>query len=372
MAYEVIPYAPEFEPQIVRLQTHLWSSDPAHNAAYFRWKYADNPFLEQIVLQLTLFEGRVVAMHGMVGAMWQVGDKATRHLLPHTDDLVVAPEHRHRGVASQIMRANLRGASLRGFPFVVSLSASPATFIIALAAGWRSVGSYESVWRNTRSRTGLNPLRDRVGRTRWYRRLDEILHPLHPGGPFAHLDRKAGRVSERVSLSREPRPEEMAELVAGLPWDGRLRHLRTSDYFAWRFRNPLHEYRFLFWENGGLRGYLVLQRYLSDRLDQGCVNIVDWEASDEEIQTGLLEAALRWGRFPRIQTWTVGTREPVWTLLRHHGFEAPEPSGAQTLGNGLLVHRLDDLLSNERWMLGGRDLLNIADWDLRMLYSMAG
>ena len=43
-----------------------------------------------------------------------------------------------------------------------------------------------------------------------------------------------------------------------------------------------------------------------------------------------------------------------------------------TLGNGLLLYRLDDRPSSEPCLVGGRDLHNIADWDIRMLYTMAG
>jgi hypothetical protein len=106
----------------------------------------------------------------------------------------------------------------------------------------------------------------------------------------------------------------MAELVARRPWDGRIRHLRDAEYFAWRFRDPLHDYRFLYWDDGGLRGYPVLQRYVSDRADHGCVNIADVAAA----------------------CWCSGWVSPP----------------------------------DQHWKLGGRDLLNIRDWDLRMLYSM--
>jgi len=43
MAYEIVPYAPEFEPQIIQLQTHLWGAGTVRNAAYLEWKYAANP-----------------------------------------------------------------------------------------------------------------------------------------------------------------------------------------------------------------------------------------------------------------------------------------------------------------------------------------
>ena len=81
MGYEILPYAQELDPQIVQLQTHLWSGDAQRNAAYFRWKYLHNPFLDEIVMQLVLFDRRLVAMHGMVGALWEVGSAAERRLV---------------------------------------------------------------------------------------------------------------------------------------------------------------------------------------------------------------------------------------------------------------------------------------------------
>ena len=195
---------------------------------------------------------------------------------------------------------------------------------------------------------------------------------LHPAGPFARLDRGSRHITGPLSLRRAPRAAEMAALVARLPWDGRIRHVRDADYLAWRFGNPLHDYRFLFWDDGGLQGYLVLQRYVSDRADRGCVNIVDWEASSEAIRTGLLTAALRAGRFTRLHTWTVSASEPLRILLRDQGFVAVEPAGVQARRGGLLVRRLDAANRDAPWMLGSRSLLRIAEWDLRMLYSMAG
>ena len=369
MPYEIVPYAPEFDAQIAQLQTHLWSGSTARNAAYLRWKYAENPFFDETLIHLALSDGGVVAMRGMFGGLWQVDATATCWRVPCADDLVVQPEHRNSGVAGRVARACVAAAAARGFPFAVSLNASPATFVSSLAAGWRAAGSYESVWRYAACSPRLERLRSRMRHTPW-RHVHTLLNRLRPNGLFAVLDRAGRQMSGPLSLGREPRPQEMADLVAHLPWDGRIRHVRDAAYFAWRFRNPLHDYRFLFWDDDGLHGYLVLQRYLSDRADQGCINIADWEASDEHVRAALLDAALRCGRFHRVQAWTASVPEPVRTVLRDQGFRTPEPS-MTTRHSGLLVHRLSDASARECWPLGSRNLLNIADWDLRMLYSMA-
>src|SRR6185369_15409913 len=89
-----------------------------------------------------------------------------------------------------------------------------------------------------------------------------------------------------------PRCADMAELVARIRTDGRIRHVRDSEYFHWRFQNPLSRYWFLFWSEERLDGYLVLQEYTSDRADRIRLNIVDWEGITPAVQSGLLEAAV--------------------------------------------------------------------------------
>jgi hypothetical protein len=270
------------------------------------------------------------------------------------------------------MQATIDAGVEHGFPFAVSLSAGPVTYVGSLAAGWRAAGSYQSVWR----RRTEESLLERVGRR--LRRLPgagRLAAALQGGGAralFSRLDRAGRRTGDRITLARAARADEMAALVARLPWDGRIRHVRDRDYVAWRYRNPLHEYRFLFWDEGGLQGYLVLQRYLSTIADRGCVNIVDWEAADERVRAGLLRAALQWGGFDRVHAWTAGAGEPVRALLREHGFALVGSADVAQRSSGLLVRRLAAAPAAERWSLGSRDLLRVADWDLRMVYSMAG
>jgi GNAT superfamily N-acetyltransferase len=373
MPYDVVPYEPELEPEIVRLQQHFYR-DAARSAAYFRWKYAENPFLDQTILQLAVSAGRVVAMRGMFGAVWQVDDPSTRHLLPCADDFVVDPEHRNRGVARLVLEATVAEGARRDLRFALSFSAGPVTYVNSLATGWRAVGSYRTVQRERPSKGPPRWIRQVTGR--WLRRLrlrgalDRVRSslPAASRGPFDRLDR-ASRHDGRISLSRVPRPQDMAALIARLPWDGRIRHVRDAAYLAWRFRNPMREYRFLFCDDGGLQGYLVLQRSLLDDADPELVNVADWEAADGHVAAALLRAALDRGGFVCVQAWSIGIASERRDVLDAHGFVPAEESGIRARSRGLLVRRLAD--ADERWSLGSRDLLRIDDWDLRMLYSMS-
>ena len=85
----------------------------------------------------------------------------------------------------------------------------------------------------------------------------------------------------------------MAELVERLGHDGRIRHVRDREYFAWRFLNPRASYRFLYAQSARLEGYLVLAAQ-PGRPDWG-VRLVDWEAVDDRVRRALLVAAFQKG-----------------------------------------------------------------------------
>jgi len=366
MGYEIIAYTPELDAAIAQLQTHLWSEDAARNAAYLAWKYTHNPCAPEPMITLALSDGKLVGMRGLFGMLWEVDDAAV-HPLPCPEDLVVLPEHRNRGVMSRIMHACLDDAARHGYRFAVSLSAGPVTYVSSLASGWRAPGSYQLMVRQPSMSPVLQGVRTLL-RGRGLGRLAAALGRRFAPGPFAHLDRM-NTGPGAVTVSRMPRPADMAALVARLAWDGRIRHVRDARYLAWRFQNPLHEYRFLFWDEGGLQGYLVLQRYLAKWADRTRVNIADWEG-DERVRAALLAAALEHGRFAQLSTWSAGATESTRAVLHDAGFALAPADDVRGRSQGLLVRGLGEAAGGARWLLGRRDLLNIADWDLRMLYSM--
>ena len=126
----------------------------------------ENPYLERPLIQLGLSDGQVVAMRGMFGSLWQVDDPAIQQVFPCADDFFVAPDHRNRGVAAGVMRASTAEAGRRGFPYALSLSAGPVTFVNSLASGWQSAGSYSPVGLNAPWSPEFQRLRSLVKRLR--------------------------------------------------------------------------------------------------------------------------------------------------------------------------------------------------------------
>jgi Acetyltransferase (GNAT) domain len=375
MEYVIVKYGPEFKQQIVKLQTHLWSPDVALNTAYLEWKYERNPYMKTPFIHLALSAGQVVGMRGMYGAKWQIGCPAQTFLAPCAGDLVIAPAHRNRGLVAKIMEAAADDLADSGYPYVFNLSAGLATQLGSLTTGWRSVGPLETAqFRSLRTRGREYASHRRFGRRIVHRLLVAFLARKPP---FYFLDSNSARgrreASSHVCVEQAPRPEAMAELVERIGSDGRLRQVRDQEYFAWRFRSPLSCYRFFFWGDTKLEGYLVLQTYPRGK----GVNIVDWEATNIRVRADLLQAAMQWGKFNELTSWTATLPTEVKTLLRNADFSilGKTESLGRAYSEGaprptvLLRAVRPDMSKEADWVMGHRRLLDLDNWDLRMIYS---
>jgi GNAT superfamily N-acetyltransferase len=366
--YEVRPYTREFGVQVARLQRHLWHGGLARNAAYLAWKYEQNPYLPDPLVYLAVDGGKVVGMRGVFGSCWEAGTE--RFIVPCADDFVIAPPHRQRGLFGRIMSTALTDLAARGHRVAFSLSAGPVTLAGSLAGGWRAVGSVQEVCRSAAPRSALRRRAGRaitwLARRSWGRDVTRAWRQ-----PFRQLDGVAFRTpTAAVWCAEAPRPEAMADLVTRQPYDGRIRHVRDARYLAWRFANPLHEYRFLLAGADRLDGYLVLQAY---RLFPGRgVNIVDWEARDPDARRSLLSAAIEWGGFRQLSVWAMSLPGETRGLLDAAGFVPASRERFVRQGPAVLVRVLGSPTDRHEAMLGARPLLDPASWDLRMLYSMTG
>lgn len=375
MGYEIVKYSPEFKQQVVKLQTHLWSPDVRLNSAYLEWKYERNPYMKAPFIHLALSAGQVVGMRGMRGAKWQIGCPAQTFLAPCAGDLVIAPDHRNRGLVAKIMEAAADDLADSGYTYVFNFSAGLATQLGSLTTGWRSVGPLETArFRGLRTRG-----REYTSHLRFVRRIAKrlLVFLVARKQPFYFLDnnsaQRRGEAGRYVYVEQAPRPEAMAELVERIESDGRMRQVRDQEYFAWRFQNPLSRYRFFFWGDAALEGYLVLRTSVHGKR----VSIVDWEATNIKVRADLLQAVIQWGEFDKLTLWTATLPTEVKTLLHNAGFSTVGKTESIGRAHSVRASRPTvllravrrDMLKEADWVIAHRRLLDLENWDLRMIYS---
>jgi hypothetical protein len=376
---EVVPYQADFRSQVIELQTHLWSPSLPLNDAYFEWKFLRNPYQRDPLIYLALVDGKAVGMRSFCGVKWEAGVPAQNLIAPYADDAVIEPAFRNSGLMPAIMKTALADLALSGHPYVFNLSAGPITFLTSISMGWRSAGYVQPMhWRSRQIAATdainrvLSPFPRLSGQVKRLRKR------CVAKGFQTFSEIEANRIHQlstevpNISFQDLPRCQEMANLVKRLGHTGLIRHVRDSAYFDWRFQNPLSRYRFLFYDSDRLDGYLVLHEYVSEFAQRDLVNIVDWEAANTAIKSELLQAAIKLLPNRRIDIWSATMSEETIALLvqNHFKSERQEPAVTQQ-APGILVRATNDT-DESTWMIAGRKITELANWDLRMLFSMRG
>jgi GNAT superfamily N-acetyltransferase len=333
----VARYEPAFEAEMTRLHAVLAPErSQAFSARYLSWKYRDNPYIAEPLIYLAHEDGRVVGMRGFFGSLWETG--TARAIIPCAADLVVDPDYQDKGIATLIMKEAARDLAAHGYSHIFSLSAGRITALGQLTQGFKSIAPMQPVMLDRR------------------RVLDRIAVPAH----FAQFD--SGEAAETGFIgSAQARPAAMAALVERLGYDGRLRQKRDANYFAWRFANPMSDYRFLYAGTETLSGYIVLAA--QHNVPPGPIYILDWEAEDAALRAQLLHAACKLGRRRQIMAWRFGTDDAGRGFLESTGF-VPE---AEADGlSSLKLAAMAKALTTDATPLGA---MTREAWDFRTLYS---
>jgi hypothetical protein len=366
---------------VARLATHLWSPDAARNAQLLEWKYERNPYLREPVLHVATLEGRPVAMRGMHGMLLECCVPARTFPALYADDLVVEPAHRSHGLVAPILLAAARDARRRGIPHVFNMSSSSVTRMASLATGWKSAGpaglhtwrpANTAAARNLRARLRRNPLLGWIARRVSYRPW--AVRDVGAGEALARRRSRGRAAGDAIAVETEPRPAEMADLVARLGHDGRIRHVRDEAYLSWRYGNPLNRYLFVLWRDTTLRGYLSLRKRVeAPGPARTGFEISDWEAESPDIRAGLLRAALALCAPAELHAWTATLPPDTVRILHDAGFTpGHKVEGVAGSDDWILVQSTAETPSRSDWSRGGLPLLDLASWDLRMIYSMHG
>jgi GNAT superfamily N-acetyltransferase len=372
-SFEIVEYRSEFKGGVIDLWRRVFHDDAGEKRRYFEWKYEQNPYLREPTVFVALDRtGRVIGTRGFHGSRWETpgGDV----LIPSAEDFAIDVDHRSTGLATAIMRVALDEVSRRGYEYTMNASGGQTTVLQSLAMGWRSVGSMEPVARI--ARTG----RARLVIIRASRRARRYLGPpqrlsrafqrsvLH-GRSFEQLDRLAGHSvpgrQTSIVVESSPNPVDLARLVAELPRDGRIKHVRDPAFFEWRYANPSREYRFLLARRSGrLEGFMAI-----GRSHPVPFQIVDWEGTSPAVREELLESALSLGGFSVLSTWTSSLSDSSKELLQRSGFELTE-TGLRSRGMPCVL--LKKLRADGDWYVAGVSALDPSNWDIRLIDSMLG
>jgi GNAT superfamily N-acetyltransferase len=379
MDIEIVPFSPSLKDELVEFRRRTYETGFPESRDYLEWKYEQNPYIQGPIYYIARVNGRIVGMRGIYGTCWEHDRARQATVLPCADDWAVDTEFRNRGVASTIMREAVADLARRGYEYVINTSGGRITVVASLAAGWRSAQALEPVVRRSRDEQARHKFRKRVRGVRgaWRFIRSNSANIRSSEEPFRRVDQMEsvrGRLpGSMIVASAEPRIDAMAALIASLPYDGRIRHVRGTRYLSWRYKNPVRQHRFFYHERDGkLDGFLVLARWPECQLPTLPFHIVDWEGADDGIRADLLRCAVDTAQIAELGMWTAGLSDASRAVLSEAGFVKTDLEQRERGLPCVIVKRLGKDIPPTDWIFGDGNILDAKRWDMRMLYTMRG
>jgi len=362
--YKIERFHPGLLRGVAELRRSLFGKTLRANTAYFAWMYDQNPYIKEPPLFVALHSGVPVGMRGTLGTRWTCGSFCREHTLPSFTDTGIDPRHRDRGLYAELTSLALEEYEARGYSHVLNVPPTSENFLAAtLSTGdFRSVGGHEPLVRKDprpgtdRAERAARALYRRIPENTIVDRAWETWTKYHLGlGGSAVREARTGGFT--ISVDARPRPDDMAGLAARLNVDERIRHVRDSQYFVWRYRNPLAYHRFVYAEReADLAGYAVLQ--CSTSLRQ--VDIADLEAVDGDVRDVLLDT-ITTEQFGNLRIWSSTLARDLVSTLENYGFRRPVEQ--ERYADRFILRPL--AAGDDRWLIEGVDLRRLANWDLR-------
>lgn len=351
---------------LAQLQTHLWSPDPDLNRARLAWKYGlDGGASDAARVAVVRHRGQPIGMRGFLRQTWEVD--GTPHELFASDDLVIVPAHRGKGLFGRLNALAYPALARAGAPFVLSASPLAATRRLLAAEGAVTVGPFHPIGRRATSVRLRDATAATVGRLPYlWRWADRIPQGAGAAQAFSRLPPAHGSA---ITITDTPWPDAMAALLASLPPDRRMRLRRDRAFFAARFADPLHEYRFLYaGSRQGITGYLVLERSRSPFASARRVHVADWEATDAATARRLLDPLIEPALFAELVTWAEALPPACADAAAGAGLR---PVDTHLVRRGQPSFMLLPLRggTGRPMRLGDRDLTDRAQWAPRLLYT---
>ena len=371
----MISYRPELRTQVVRVQKDLWGENLELNAAYLEWKHLRNPYLSEPLIYLAMYGDHVVGMRSFVGSKWQFGFSRQSAVLLLESDAVVAPEHRNQGLVSLIMEKALKDLAEKGYSYTLSMGTRPVVLGSNMKLGWRTIGSLDPLGRTGAQPESLSGTYAAPGKFALiktvYRELSAGERRSQPS-QFELLDgvrdRCNGKLDDHISMGKNLRIVDVVRLKNKIDCDHRIRHVQDEVYYEWRLQNPRSTYRFLFWDDSELEGYLILQSMTFNQ--DGTVNLVDWCAISDEILGELLEAAIPLMSGQMLALWGGTLTRKERRIFEAANFK-PQPQEVMHYPWLAATRPVRDEMLADEWLLGEMPMLDMTNWDFRMLHSRA-
>lgn len=226
--YLIRPYEEGDAAGFLSLYRTVSNSD--HNKDWFRRTYVENPYVDHVPIFVVESDGEIVGVRPFTAFRLQSGDESVLGLL--TRDTMVHPDHRRRGLFSEMTKLALQYYKTAGPAFFFSHS-NPKSLPGYRKMGWSPLGTRETYLRVQNVETFVSM------RTRDL--VTSVVSPIASPLSRAYLtvrDRTATSPDDLTVYREENVPAELLASLADSRCPTAPHIVRDEAFYRWRFQNP--------------------------------------------------------------------------------------------------------------------------------------
>lgn len=350
--YEIRRFQPADRESYLELYETVFGAAPS--ARWFEWKYGDgNPYVDEPAIFVALRAGDLVGARSFFALRMTTGETTRLALQP--SDAMVHPDHRRRGVFSDLTTAALSHYADRDPAFCFNFP-NPKSLAGNLNLGWEVVEDVPTYYRvhdpGATADAGPEPLASALR-----------------SAASAYYGFRSPEASAGASVTVRRREETPAKTLADLASRSRddeedaISAHRDETFYGWRFESPGRSYETFIADRGGESvAALVVGR--DTRSGVLTARVVDAVAVGEpadrrETYVALLRSALDANRDAAIVAVRGGLPADV---LRRFGFlPDSSPLLSPVASTSTMVARP---IGDAGWSVDGRDLREPDNWRL--------
>ncbi len=336
--YELSGYTDNDIEGIIALVSVLWGCDTSFNRDYFTWKHRRNPFLRGNIGIVAKSGGEVIGFLGYVPAEYKIGD--TRFSILQQCDTVIRPEHRGKGLFSEMSKAGIRMYG-HEYRFIVNFTSNYMT-----ATGLMKIG--------------FKPLAP-VSYLRRFNLFNLARAKLKPGNGTLIKPGKFGN----IEVSDNIRSSDIFSGGTANCYSEKTIYLnKIPEFLDWRYANPRARYMCLCHEaESNIDAYMII------RIKNSHAHIFDYgqNGSTDGLQR-LFSFIINKTKFASISIFNGGLSDKLASFLRRNHFHSfariDRIRNRGSSNNPIIIIPAKENYTEDDWFAGGADVRNVANWHI--------
>ena len=322
------PFEPKYRDGVVAVLENLWPWDVAERYARFDWEYLDNPNHEKNLAVVAINEkDEVIGFRGWVPGI--VCSNGKKYLVARAADAVVSPYSRKQGVFHKMTTYSLEYLEKNGVDAILNLTSNSQSNPGNLKLGWQAIGQLNIWYRFVLSfkKKQLNE----VERIRKGKYQIEVTPNIPKGLRINYQD-------SRIAFSMN---DGQLDWYSNMPGEKFITTVaRDSD--------------------GKMAGVLVFKIAINTKKSV----LFYLNVKDEKLAKVMFKEAKRYLPTGLISVWGMALNEDKVGILKRVGFFKIPFYEKLRKKPPILVRCMNNPEEHEGWLLGGKDIRDINNWEL--------